>query len=227
MTLLAAESAAASSFPLAALIAALAAFAVGLLNYFSQKRSLDLQLREQREQADEQRQALLGNERERQLRERSLIVAGDFAGGAMDVLAHLRHYRPTKYRDHRNEGLHEDAELLRERAKRVSLSLDQLRPMRGRVWMFFPGRSSMAELKDHGPQTTADWAEDVVARLQAMQNVCEEFWRHCQRQPEEREAQELAATEAFRTARTDAWRAVDQFAATAAKRVRGSAQGEQ
>lgn len=158
------------------------------------------------------------NERRRQLRERSLIVAGDFAGGAMDVLAQLRHYRPTKRRGHRNEILHTDAELLLRRAEAVTSSLDGLRQMRGRVWMFFPGRSSKDTLDRHGPQTTADWAEAVVGRLQSMQNMCEEFWQHCE-QTDNREASEDLATKDYRSARTAAWQAIDQFAVTGAKRV--------
>jgi hypothetical protein len=159
------------------------------------------------------------NERTRQIRERSLIVAGDFAGGAMEVLAHLRHYRPTKHRGHRNAALHADKDLRQERAEAVNASLDHLRPMRGRVWMFFPGRSSVHELDAVGPQTPADWAESVVAQLQAMQNVCDEFWHRCEQQPAEREERERTATAAYRAARSAAWQAVDQFAMTAAKRV--------
>ncbi|MCW2865993.1 MAG: hypothetical protein JWR20_181 [Marmoricola sp.] len=158
------------------------------------------------------------NERRRQLRERSLIVAGDFAGGAMDVLAQLRHYRPSKGRGHRNDVLHDDVDLLRRRAGAVTSSLDALRPLRGRVWMFFPGRSTVDTIRSHGPQTIADWAEDVVACLQSMLNVCDKFWRDSA-QTETWEVLEGTATEDYRIARTAAWRAIDQFAVTGAKRV--------
>lgn len=159
------------------------------------------------------------NERKRQLREQSLIVAGDFAGGAMEVLAQLRYYRPTKHRGHRNEPLHADKDLVRARHEAVSSSLDRLRPMRGRVWMFFPGRSGRETLGDLGPQTTADWGEAVVGRLQRTQIVCEDFWRDCDTDAEKRRAQEGTATMAYRAARDEAWVAIDRFAATAASRV--------
>ena len=158
-------------------------------------------------------------ERKKQLRERKLIVAGDFAGGAMEVLAHLRNYRPTKHQGHRNEQLHMDAELLRRRAEKVNLSLDELRPMRGPVWLFFPGRSSIEALEHGGSQTTADWAETVVGLLQDMQDICDEFWRSVHETSGEREALERFATERYRAARSKAWEAVNEFAATAAKRV--------
>src|SRR3954454_20148508 len=84
------------------------------------------------------------NERRRHLRERRIIVAGDYAGDATDALAKLRYYKPTKRKDHgphRNEGLYVDLELRQQRADEVEAAIDRLRLLNGRIWVIFPGKT--------------------------------------------------------------------------------------
>jgi hypothetical protein len=116
------------------------------------------------------------NERRKQLRDRRIALAGDFAGGAMAALACLRDYKPTTRIGHRNEKLHHDAELREKRAEKAKDSVDQLRPLRGRVWLLFPGRSPAGSEE---ARTAADWAEYVIGRLRAVEEVCDEFGTAC------------------------------------------------
>ena len=163
------------------------------------------------------------NERKKQFREKQITVAGDVAGDAMSALAQLRHYRPTKRRGHRNEQLHTDVALRKLRADAVDDAIDRLRPLRGRVWLTFPGRSSVEVLETTGPQTTADWADHIVGVLQRMQRVCQDFWTECDTvggtDPESRAKLEFQANEQYRSARTAAWRAINNFTDSALARI--------
>jgi hypothetical protein len=156
------------------------------------------------------------NERKKQLLESRRILAGDFAGEAMRALVKLRHYKPTTGPNHRNARLHEDLGLRAERAEAVSDAIDVLRPLRGRVWVTFPGRSS----EDEPPQTTCDWAEEVIAALRDVQKECGRFWKACDRQsPDSRPSLEKAFDAAYDVAKEKAWKDLDKFADSAAKRL--------
>lgn len=120
------------------------------------------------------------NDRKKQLRDQRIALAGEFAGGAMAALASLRDYKPTTRVGHRNEKLHHDPKLRDERAAKVKDSVDKLRPLRGRVWILFPGRSPAAS---ETPRTVADWAEHVVGRLRGVEDVCNAFWTACDELP--------------------------------------------
>ncbi|WP_155763634.1 hypothetical protein [Mycobacterium asiaticum] len=116
------------------------------------------------------------NERKKQLRDQRIALAGEFAGGAMAALASLRDYKPTTRVGHRNEKLHHDAKIREERGAKVKDAVDRLRPLRGRVWILFPGRSPAGTER---PLTAADWAEHVVGRLRAVEDICNAFWTAC------------------------------------------------
>jgi len=94
----------------------------------------------------------------------------------MAALATLRDIKPTRGTAHRNEKLHHNATLREERIAAAQHAVDQLRPLRGRVWVLFPGRSTPSG----GPSTTADWAEYVVGRLRGTEVVCHQFWAECE-----------------------------------------------
>jgi hypothetical protein len=164
-------------------------------------------------------------ERQRQLRERRIVVAGDFAGEAMDALAKLRYYKPTKPKNagpHPNERLHVDLELRRQRAEEVEAAIDRLRPLNGRVWVTFPGKSwyeSRDEYRKHGPKTTADWAGEVVRFLRDMHEASTAFWTACDKTPALRENHERSCNDKYQDARKAAREAVNEFAESAAKRV--------
>src|SRR3954447_12071672 len=93
-------------------------------------------------------------QRRTQLRERMLTVASDFAATTMNVLAALRRVKPTKpnVRHHRNEALLSDLELRGRRYEELQHTFDELRGLRGRVRLHFPGvggeRSQVAVLAD-------------------------------------------------------------------------------
>ena len=159
------------------------------------------------------------NERRKQLRERRMLLAGDFAGEAMNALALIRHFKPTKRGGHRNEDLHDDPALRQQRADAVRVAIDHLRPLRGRVWVTFPGRSARSDIVANGPSTTADWCEQVIATLRRLEEVSSEFWRGCDADPAARPTLEQTATAEYRAARDLAWAAVDGFAESAARRV--------
>ncbi len=80
-------------------------------------------------------------QRKSQFRERMLTVASDFAATTMKVLAALRRFKPTKpgVRRHRNAVLLADLELRASRYADLQQSFDELRGLRGRVRLHFPG----------------------------------------------------------------------------------------
>lgn len=138
----------------------------------------------------------------------------------MAALASLRDYKPTTRVGHRNEKLHHDSILRDERAAKVKDSVDRLRPLRGRVWILFPGRSPAGS---ETPSTAADWAEYVVGRLRAVEDTCNEFWAACGELQEDNSA-DRANLEAMYQARYDGlkrwtWLAVSSFTEAVAVRV--------
>lgn len=167
-------------------------------------------------------------ERRKQLRDQRIAVAGDFAGNAMAALAVIRDYKPTTRLGHRNERLHVDSVVREERAQATKDAVDKLRPMRGRVWVLFPGRSESRELAERGPKTTADWAETVVGRLRAVEEVCEEFWSTSAIEGRDtgawsgRAAEEQKFVQRYESAKSASWHAVDGFTDSAARRLEPS-----
>jgi sugar phosphate isomerase/epimerase len=159
---------------------------------------------------------LLGdrNERKKQLQARR-VLAGEFAGEAMNALVALRHYKPTNRAGHRNEGLHSSLRLQNARAEAVQDAIDGLRPLRGRVWVTFPGRSTREQLATSGPRTTADWAEHVINSLRDVERTCKHFWTKCGETPLDREALETSFDYQYDASKVGAWRALDGFASSA------------
>lgn len=157
------------------------------------------------------------NERKKQLHESRRVLAGDFGGEAMNALAALRHYKPTTHTGHRNDTLHTDASLRANRAEAVREAIDRLRPMRGRIWVTFPGRTSEGGKAARQPRTTADWAERVIVCLRKAEESCSGFWIECADSPGERGTLESRYEFEYDKAKNDAWRALDEFALSAAK----------
>jgi sugar phosphate isomerase/epimerase len=163
------------------------------------------------------------NDRRKQLRDQRIALAGDFAGGAMAALACLRDFKPTTREGHRNEKLHHDGELRQERATKAKDCVDQLRPLRGRVWVLFPGRSPAGS---ETARTAADWAEYVIGRLRAVEETCQEFWTACdglteadKRGRAELEAEYGAKYEGYKGW---TWAAVDSFTEAVAERIQAT-----
>lgn len=156
------------------------------------------------------------NERKKQLHESRRVLAGDFGGEAMNALAALRHYKPTTHAGHRNDMLHTDSSLRANRAEAVRDAIDRLRPMRGRVWVTFPGRSSKGGKAADDPHTTADWAEQVILCLRKAEEACNHFWTACEGDPSGRPALESKFEVAYDKAKDAAWSALDEFALSAA-----------
>lgn len=167
--------------------------------------------------------AILGgrNEREKQIRETQIKLAGDYAGNAMAALGSLRHYKPTTGTGHRNELLHSDEALRAARSAEVENAIDALRPLRGQVWVRFPGRSGLPELQRRGPQTTSDWAERVIGDLRETKRVCDAFWDSCARDPASRPSHEDNFDREYDVYKGHAWQAIDQFANSASIRISG------
>jgi hypothetical protein len=165
------------------------------------------------------------NERRKQLRDQRIALAGEFAGDAMAALATLRDIKPTRGTAHRNEKLHHNATLREERIAAAQHAVDRLRPLRGRVWVLFPGRSA----PNAAPSTTADWAEYVVGRLRGTEVVCHQFWAECEaltmvegtqsRDLSSREELEKKYDAEYDRWRGDTWRVVTEFTDSAAKRI--------
>jgi hypothetical protein len=165
------------------------------------------------------------NERRKQLRDQRIALAGEFAGDAMAALATLRDIKPTRGTAHRNEKLHRNATLREERIAAAQHAIDRLRPLRGRVWVLFPGRSG----HNAAPSTTADWAEYVVGRLRGTEVACSQFWTECEaltmiegtqsRDPSSREVLEKKYDAEYDWWRADTWRVVTEFTDSAAKRI--------
>jgi len=155
-----------------------------------------------------------------------MAVAGDYAGDAMDALAKLRYYKPTKRKKdgpHRNERLHADRELRQQRAEEFEAAIDRLRTLTGRVWVTFPGKTWYPTAdqywKHGGPQTTADWAGEVLGRLRDMQEASIGFWTACDENSAARESHEKSYNDRYQAARNAARTAVNTFTESAAKLV--------
>lgn len=159
------------------------------------------------------------NERKKQLLESRRLLAGEFAAQAMAAAAALRHFKPTTREGHRNERLHTDASLRESRAEVVGDAIDRLRPLRGRVWVTFPGRSPWPQVGERHPRTTSDWAEEVIASLRAAEKACISFWDQCDREPESRIVLEQELEPAYAAARSHVWDRLDGFADSAAERL--------
>lgn len=161
-------------------------------------------------------------ERRKQLLESRRTLGGDFAGQSMAVLAALRHVKPPTSTGHRNFALHRDAELRARRAEVVTAALDELRALRGRVWLTFPGRSE-AGLAIASPRTTADWAERVVRDLRDIEETCATFWTKCDAAREEDWPAILAEYDhRYDLHRNEAWRSLNSFADSASSWLKQS-----
>jgi hypothetical protein len=167
------------------------------------------------------------SERKRQLREQMLQVAGDFAGNAMEVLALLRHYRPTKPMDpgqvHRNEILHSNPELRATRHDDAAKAIDRLRPQRGRVRLVFAteDRGVRAARKaggGHGP--IAEGADQIVSALRTALEASNAYWEQCDKHPGDRDEYDREGTDRYRAARNDARESIDRFCKDAAHVMR-------
>jgi hypothetical protein len=168
---------------------------------------------------------LLAERRERRslLRDRRITLSGEFASAAMAALAALRHYKPTKPEKpgpHFNEALHQNPELRQKRADAATDCIDQLRLLRGPIWVLFPGWT-VEELEDvkHLPDTTADFAEYVVGNLVQVQTACRDFWTQCDTQAAERQPLEEQYNKDYKKWKESTWTAVRQFSTSAATRI--------
>lgn len=162
-------------------------------------------------------------ERRKQLREQRISIAGQFAGDTMTALARLRDYKPPTGPEHRNTALRTDAVERASRERESKTAIDKVRPLRGQIWMLFPGRSDAAQRRVQGPLTIADWAEAVVMHLRYTEEHCLEFWSQAAKL-DEHEAAELRRIESIYCARYDhskseAWRALDEFTMAVADRL--------
>jgi sugar phosphate isomerase/epimerase len=157
------------------------------------------------------------NERKKLLHESRRVLAGDFGGEAMNALAALRHYKPTTRAGHRNDTLHIDPSLRANRAEAVRDAIDRLRPMRGRIWVTFPGRTGKGGRATRQPHTTADWAEQVIICLRKAEETCNRFWTACEHDPSNRPALESKLEVAYDEAKNATWAALDAFALSAAE----------
>jgi hypothetical protein len=156
------------------------------------------------------------NEVKKQLLEARRNLAGEFAGETMKALVTLRHYKPTNRRGHRNEDLHDNGQLRKERADAALEALDRLRAIRGRVWVTFPGRSTKEQREAAGSKTTADYADKVIDQLRQLETTCKRFWRECDdAKPEERSLLERTYDLAYDKERDKTWKALDTFASLA------------
>ncbi len=157
------------------------------------------------------------NARDEQLRQQMLDVSGAFAGGAMEALARIRDFKPTKKKAgesrHRNEALWSDKQLRLSREERAATAIDQLRPLRGRVHLLFAGDPNSRD-------DLAERAGQVITYLREMLEISVEFWHCCDDDPEQRGALEAEADDKFARARAGAWSAVDSFCYAAAERLR-------
>ncbi len=161
-------------------------------------------------------------ERRKQLRDRQIDIAGDYAGAAMTALARLRDFKPPGSISHRNRFLYQADVLLQERRDAVKQAIDDIRALRGRVWILFPGRTSTQKRQTHGPTTASDWAEDVVAHLRRAEEVCDDFWKRVGENnldPAALSRHESEHRQAYELAKSAAWHALDQFASTASSQL--------
>jgi hypothetical protein len=151
-------------------------------------------------------------QRQSQLREQMIAVASDFAGTTMRVLAALRRYKPTKpgVRQHRNAPLLTDRELRRQRYDELQLTFDQLRGLRGRVRLHFPGTEGERS-------AITDRADAVVGALRDASDASERFWKRCDAEPRRRREFERKYEAEYQAARHQAWADLDEFCNLAAQ----------
>jgi hypothetical protein len=168
------------------------------------------------------------NERRKQLRDKRLALAGDFASDAMAALATLRDFKPTPEPGHRNERLHTDRSLREKRQEAAKVAVDRLRPMWGPIRILFPTTRG-------DPKNVAGWAQEVVEALRDVEEVCSDFWAACESpvaselrsglakkygsglEQESREELGKRFNPHYKKPKERAWRAVGQFTEAAVK----------
>lgn len=172
-------------------------------------------------------------ERRKQLRDQQITLAADFASAAMIALAALRDYKPTTGSNHRNSALHSDTDLRVDRGAAAQDAINALRPLRGRIWLLFPGRTKVPpHQRGHSgwAQTTTDWAEYSVILLRRVLEVCDEFWSTADEQHKRLESKrsytDRAALEKEFNSEYDKWKngswdAVSAFTQCASARIEG------
>jgi hypothetical protein len=164
-------------------------------------------------------------QRRAQFRERMLTVASDFAATTMRVLAALRRYKPTKpgVKRHRNAPLIKDHALRAKRYDDLQQSFDELRALRGRVRLHFPGVGDA-----RSPVTIK--ADDIVGTLRIASDASEKFWKRCDEDPDKRREYEERFDREYHEARSQVWENLNEFCNTAAnfadRRERGPSFGE-
>lgn len=156
-------------------------------------------------------------ERKRQLREQMLDASGAFASGAMEALACIRHYKPTKELGgplpHPNTELIVDFELRDERFNAANEAIDRLRPLRGKVHLVFAAAS--------GSEDEVLWHTESIARqLRAMLEASRDFWSLCDAEPERRIDHEAWADGRYTSARDATKSALDGFCRSAGQLTR-------
>jgi hypothetical protein len=151
-------------------------------------------------------------QRKAQFREGMIAVASDFAAGTMKVLAALRRYKPTKpgARRHRNEPLISDHGLRTKRYDEVQAAADELRGLRGRVRLHFPGRG------DERSSVTVK-GDDILGALRDASDACEKFWARCDADPKKRRQLEERFEARYQDARHRAWEYLNAFCNQAAE----------
>ena len=151
-------------------------------------------------------------QRRTQFRERMLTVASDFAGTTMKVLAALRRFKPTKpgVRRHRNAILLTDHELRGTRYDELQQCFDELRGLRGRVRLHFPGVSNERS-------TVTIQADDVIGALRQAHDAAEKFWQRCDEDPRKRRQFEERFDGTYQDARRLAWEKLNEFCNLAAE----------
>jgi hypothetical protein len=151
-------------------------------------------------------------QRKSQFRERMLTVASDFAATTMKVLAALRRFKPTKpgVRRHRNAVLLTDLELRASRYADLQQSFDELRGLRGRVRLHFPGVG-----RERSAVTIR--ADEVIGALRVASDAAEKFWQRCDEQPAKRRQFEDRFDRQYQEARRLAWEQLNDFCNRAAE----------
>ena len=151
-------------------------------------------------------------QRKSQFRERMLTVASDFAATTMKVLAALRRFKPTKpgVRRHRNAVLLSDLELRASRYADLQQSFDELRGLRGRVRLHFPGVG-----RERSAVTIR--ADEVIGALRVASDAAEKFWQRCDEAPAKRRQFEDRFDRQYQEARRLAWEQLNDFCNRAAE----------
>lgn len=141
-----------------------------------------------------------------------LTVASDFAATTMKVLAALRRFKPTKpgVRRHRNPVLLSDLELRASRYADLQQSFDELRGLRGRVRLHFPGVGRERS-------TVTIRADEVIGALRRASDAAEKFWQRCDEQPAKRREFEDRFDGRYQEARRLAWEQLNDFCNRAAE----------